>query len=153
MTTTHAFTINGRSNTELTDIWQPIPDEIRSLLRRLNGEERFSLGIWRLPEGVRFSRVDFDEDRSYIQGGGSAERMAVEMRTVQGGVARQEVIGRAVAETPTGDPKEEVPFGGGYGVRVYPNEVFDAEEAGDLFVSYYETGDVPAGYTKRLIQL
>lgn len=152
MIPTHAFTMNGRSNWDLQDGVRPVHDEIRHMVRRLNGNERFSLAIWKLPAGVSLAGVDLNEDRSYIQCGGTAERMSVELRTVDDGVVRQEVVGRPVAETPPGDPKEEVPFGGGYGVRVYPNEVFDADEAGDLFISYYESGDVPAGYTKRLLQ-
>jgi hypothetical protein len=28
-------------------------------------------------------------------------------------------------------------------------EIFDADEAAELFFSYYKTGDIPAGYTKR----
>lgn len=153
MIPTHAFTMNGRSNWDVQDGVRPVDEEIRHMVRRLNGNERFSLSLWKLPEGVSLAGVDPKEDRSYIQCGGTAERMTVELRTVENGVVRQEVIGRPPAAAPAGDPEEEVPFGGGYGVRVYPNEVFDADEAGDLFVSYYETGDVPARYIKRALQV
>lgn len=154
MIATHAFTINGRDNWELKDSTGPIDGQLRHMLKRINGERIYSLGLWKLPEGVSLGLVDLDQDRSYIQCAGSAERMTVEVRTVEGGIARQEVIGRPVgaAGSPTGDPTEVVPWDE-HEVRVYPNEVFDADEAGNLFVSYYETGEVPEGYTKRLIQL
>ena len=31
-------------------------------------------------------------------------------------------------------------------------EVFEAEEAADLFISYYKTGDIPAGYALRPVE-
>lgn len=149
--TTHAFTLNGRTSFEVKGNVRPVHDEIRHRLQMLNGKERFSVILWKMPEGIPFDMVDPDSVREYIQCGGSAERMTVEVRTLNQGAPHHEVVGRAGTEIPEGDPSEKVPFGGGYGVRVYPNEVFDADEAGDLLIAYYETGDVPSSYLKRSI--
>lgn len=150
MIATHAYTTNGRSDTELKPIRRSIPDELRFMLGRLDGERLFSLGLWKIPEGKTLADANVTSD-SYIQCGGSAERMTVEVRTVADGMVRHEVIGRSdgIARR---EPTESISVGG-YEHSVYPNEVFDANEAGDLFVSYYETGDVPKSYVKRAINL
>lgn len=153
MSVTHAFTFNGRTSFEVKDVPRRVHEEIRHRLQMLDAHERFSIIMWKIPENVPFASINPNEVREYIQCGGSAERMTVEIRHLEQGVARQEVVGRPISEAPAGDPKEEIPFGGGYGVRVYPNEAFDAAEAGDLFVSYYETGDVPSTYVKRSVRL
>ena len=31
-------------------------------------------------------------------------------------------------------------------------EVFEAEEAGDIFFTYYKTGDIPPGYLLRAVE-
>lgn len=152
MIATHAFVINGRDNWELKDGIGPIPDQLRRMLGRLNGERLCSLGLWKIPEGTSLDLVDLKKERSYIQSGGAADRMTVELHTVDNGAVRHEVIGRNHGTTAGGDPKEEISVGG-HVHRVYPDEVFDADEAGDLFIAYYGTGDVPSGYLKRAVQL
>jgi hypothetical protein len=36
---------------------------------------------------------------------------------------------------------------------VQPNEVFDVEEVGELFIAYFRTGDVPSRYRRRRLEL
>lgn len=154
MIPTHAFTMNGRRSWDVQDGVRPVHDEIRHMLGRLNAHERYSLGLWKLPDGVPLDLVDLDEDRGYIQSAGSADRMTVEVRTIENGSARQVVIGRPLgaASSSAGDPEEVIPWDE-CEARVYPNEVFDEKETAELFISYYDTGDVPSGYLKRAIQL
>jgi hypothetical protein len=157
MTPTHAFTLSGQVSIELKDTRRPLQDEIRHRLQMLDGQQRYSLVFWAIPDGVPFDRVDVDAVGEYLQCAGSAQRMTVEMRHVDdSGVAHHVVIGRPGPADGDGaardDPDEVVPWDG-HEARVHPHEVFDAAEAGELFVSYYETGDVPASYARRPIEL
>ena len=89
-----------------------------------------------------------------MQCAGTARGMTVEMRE-PGRRGAHLVIGRRAraghaATAPTPDVaiswKENMTW-------VYSHEVFDADEATRLFVSYYQTGDVPPGYAKRPLDL
>lgn len=152
---THALTMNGRINTELKD-----PDDspevvIRKRLASLDGQRRFALMLWPLPNGVPFAEVDVvSGPEEYIQAAGSRERMTVEVRRIEAGQPRQFVVGRDV--TSRGDSEhqaEVIKWDGEIETIVRPSEVFSADQAADLFVSYYGTGWVPETYTLRLLDL
>lgn len=163
MIPTHAFTLNGRTSLEVDDAQRPVHDEIRHRLQLLDATSRYSIILWAIPRDVPFDMVDPDTVEEYLQCAGSAERMTVEIRRLVDGVARQEVIGRPGgtggepgapgADKPVAaEPDVAIPWNG-YEARVYPNEVFDSEEAAHLFISYYDTGDVPSSYARRTLTL
>ena len=53
-----------------------------------------------------------------------------------------------------GEPTVRIEFNDGQNhTLVYPDEVFDATEAGDIFFAYFQTERVPASYALRLFDL
>lgn len=90
------------------------------------------------------------QDELFIQAAGSADRLCVEIRAEVDGVVDLHVIGRPPARSGEGPPDVVIPFGS-HSTRVYENEVFDGAEAAVLFFRYYESGDVPAGFSLRAL--
>ena len=75
------------------------------------------------------------------------------MREVRDGRARQYVIGRAFDDLgDSGSADEAVPWDG-YEARVRANEVLIGSDVQELLLSYYRTGELPASYTRREIEL
>lgn len=136
---------------ELPPSMGPIPAELLRLLGRLDGVERFSFILWKMPEGKRLDQVDQTEDaQEYCQSAGSAMQMTVEVRRIVGGRPQQLVVGRRGPVDP--EPSVDIPWST-FTVHVRQNEVFDAQEAAEIFNAYYDTGWVPAGYVLREIEL
>ena len=150
---THIREVNGFSRGPFDDSVRPYPDQIRYSLNRMNGKSFWAFSMWRAPEGADLlDRIPFSED--YIQCAGSAEALTVEVRTVDAdGTAHQYVIGKP-GTTPTGEPSEIIPWDDGRrSTRVYPNEVFTADEAADIFYAYFLTDTVPDTYQRRELHL
>jgi hypothetical protein len=61
-------------------------------------------------------------------------------------------VGRAVPDN-SGPPAEVVIPWNGCETRVYSFEVFSAAEAAEVFVRYYETGQVPDTFRLRPLSL
>lgn len=152
MIATHAYSVNGQAWSELQDSFGTPAEELRDLLYRLNGYDRFSLILWALPTGRYLDETSPDEDaREYLQCAGNADRMVVEMRRLIEGEPQQYVIGRPVAAG-SSEPGQEVHWSN-FVTVVYGNEVFDAAETAALFASYYESGEIPAQYFERPVTL
>ena len=153
MSAAFAVTMNGRTSSELKPRWAE--EEIVNLLSRLDGVDRYSMILWELPENIPFDRVDInDYPHEYVQCAGSfAGRLTAEVREVRDGQARQYVIGR-VSDDPgdSGAADEAVPWNG-YEARVRANEVLTGSDVQELLLSYYRTGELPASYTRREIEL
>ena len=150
---THLSEVNGFSRGPLLDDFEPYPDQIRYALNQMDGTSFWAYSIWRAPEGADLLEdIPFSED--YIQCAGSAEALTVEVRTVDAeGIAHQYVVGKP-STTPAGEPSEIIPWDNGRrSTRVYPNEVFTADEAADIFYDYFLTDTVPDTYQRREIHL
>ena len=142
--------MNGRIHGELKNPDLPPDAEIRRLVKLLDGSYRYSLILWALPPGVAFDRVNFKAwPVEYIQAAGSLDRMTVEVRQVVDDVPRQCVVGRP--GVPPGG--QEIVEWNESTTSVMANELFRADEAGDLFVAYYATGSVPGNYRLRQIAI
>lgn len=145
--------MNGRIHGELKDAIDSPDQVIRKRLALLDGTGRYSLSLWRLPEGVPFDRVDLATwPQEYIQAAGSSERMTVEIRRFEDGAPHQYVVGHHEEGSGGRLPAVEtaIPWDG-YETRVFSNEVFTANEAAELFASYYATGGVPKNQHLRLL--
>jgi len=130
----------------------PEIDQIRRLLAGLDGSDRYSLVLWRLPAGRQLDEADPDSKaREYIQAAGSADRMTVEVRRLTSHGPEQFVVGRTAPSSPS-DPLIELRWSG-YTTQVYPSEVFDATEATDLFDSYRATDWIPSKYSLRRLDV
>jgi hypothetical protein len=121
-------------------------------LRRQDGENRWGLGLFRLPETMSYDEMLAvgEEFTEYLQAGGSADRLTVEIRKPGGGQWNCQwvryVVGHPHDQRAHLDVETPMPNGA---VRVSSAEVFEAEEAADLFAAYHQTGDLPDGYTLR----
>jgi hypothetical protein len=123
-------------------------DDIRAILRRMDAAKFYSLLLWSLPPGKSLDDVSpFEDANEYIQCAGLAERMTVEVRRLNGDKYEHFVVGRA----PNGENpgKKETIHWEDVETVVASNEVFSADEAAGLFLSYYRTGWVPSSYVLR----
>jgi len=146
---THALTMNGRIHGEVKDSVVSPEEVIRKTLMLLDGTDRYSLSLWRLPLGVRFDKVNLKKwPQEYIQVAGTRERMTVEVRRVEEGVARHYVVGHTASGTDSETTEVVLPWNA-HEVTVFASEVFDAIEASDIFVAYYATDWVSQDYTLR----
>jgi hypothetical protein len=144
--------MNGDTWMDVHSIEKGEADDIRASLRRLDGTKGYSLLLWKLPPGKTLYDVSPDEDaQEYIQCAGSADRMTVEVRRKNGGKYEHFVVGRSPNGHNPG--KEETIHWDGVDTVVAPNEVFSADEAAELFLSYYRTGWVPSNYVLRLLSI
>jgi hypothetical protein len=152
-TRAYGVTVNGRLNMEVKAKRSnpPVPNEIAGFLDRLDGTTRFSVCLWELPEGTPFDRVKFDRwPLRYLQAAGTRDRMVVELRRDGEPGERHFVIGKS--DTIETEPTEEIQWDANR-MHVYRVEVFTAAEAVPLFLSYWQTNDVPEGYRLRALDL
>ncbi|WP_301121588.1 hypothetical protein [Mycolicibacterium fortuitum] len=124
-----------------------------SPLRQLNGTERWFITFYALPTGRSYEEVRDQTTEEYIQAGGRAEAMMLDIRK-PGGAQRgadwvRYVIGHQHAANLPIDVPIELPKGTEF---ISAAEVFEAEEAGDIFFTYYKTGDIPEGYALRAVE-
>jgi hypothetical protein len=88
-----------------------------------------------------------------MQAAGSAEGMVVEVRRESSRGDEQLVIGRPREhDQPEEDPLVEIPWST-YTANVYQSEVFDADEATQLFHEYFRSGSTPSRYRLRKLDL
>lgn len=126
-------------------------DEFGRRLSRFNGTDRFALILWALPPGMDSDQASAAGlDREYIQAAGRSDAMTVEICKAGGAQWGAAWVRYVIGHPGAGDGALDVPI-------VLPTttemrssaEVFDADEASQLFYSYYKTGDIPAGYMLR----
>jgi hypothetical protein len=150
-------TVNSASTSKLSNAFRSHRDQIRRMLGLLDGtsDGRFAYQLWFVPDeagwpdGPGYSNEDWNS--RYLQAGGSAERMSVELQRVEDGELRHWVVGRP---HDLGEPLTEAVNVAGTDHAVHPAEVFDADEATDLFFHYVgDSGTVPDGYVLRLLDL
>lgn len=121
-------------------------------LRRRDGQQRWGLGLFPLPENLSYDEMlaaghDFTE---YLQAAGSAEALTIEIRKPGGAQWGcrwvRYVVGHSHA---AGLPLDFTIEMASSTLHVSAAEVFDAEEAADLFLAYHQSGDIPATYSLR----
>jgi hypothetical protein len=152
-TRAYGVTINGRVHGEVKERrgQPPVPNEIAGFLDRLDGTRRFSVNLWELPPATPFDRVKLDRwPTRYLQAAGNRDRMVVELRRDGEPGGRHFVIG--MSNTIETEPTEGIRWDV-YRTLIYQIEVFTAAEAVPLFLSYWQTNDVPQGYRLRALDL
>lgn len=147
-TRTHAEQIGGGTSGHLEEWGRPISEGIRRILGLMNGNDRTTYSIWRLPEpGGDPRRVG----ETFIQAAGSAEKMAIEARVMTSdGTSHLYAVGR---QEPHNGETTTVPISDTREVRVFTNEIFTADEAAVIFMTFYLTDAVSQPYQLREIDL
>ena len=156
---THAKTLNGDLSMEFKDqgfTAEPLAPEAHLLksLSALDGSTLYAFSIWKLPDGVRFHKVNLKKwPQEYVQAAGSREKMTVEIRRRGGDGYAQYTVGREGVAKRRISRKHVVIRWDEFKVKVLPHEVFDAESAAEVFIAYYKTDTIPEGYTLRRLEL
>lgn len=123
-----------------------------SPLRQLDGTERWFITVTPLLPGQTIDDVRHGDTPEYLQAGGRADRMTLDIRRPGGeqwGVTGvRYVIGHPHEGTPPLDVAIDLPRP----EYVSAAEGFEAEEAGNIFFAYYRTGDIPPGYVLRPVE-
>jgi hypothetical protein len=152
---THVTAMNRRSNIDMPGTPAQVEAELRELLERLNGAERYSFLIWKLPEGKSLYDVGPNDParKAYMQCAGDFEgRMTCEIRELVDGEPHQYVLGRADEADDDAEGDQVVPWND-HVAKVRPNEVLSGEEVAELFIHYYRTGTEAPGYSRRELDL
>ncbi|MEV8262583.1 hypothetical protein [Microbacterium sp. NPDC077057] len=135
----------------VTDAYRPIPDELRFMLGRLDGETKFTCSIWRAENPENGFVTPEDLTGFFIQAAGSADGITVEVRLLgPDGKSHLYTIGRP---EPVDGTTTLIPISQTRAVRVFSNEVFTADEAAVIFYTYYLTEAVAQPYVLRELDL
>jgi hypothetical protein len=148
MTKTHGEQIGGGTSGYLEEWGRPISDGIHRILSRMNGDDRTTYSIWRLAEpGGDPRRMG----ETFIQAAGSADKLAIEARVMTSdGTSHLYAVGR---QEPHNNETTTVPISDKRMVRVFTNEIFTADEAAVIFMTFYLTDAVAQPYQLREIDL
>jgi hypothetical protein len=123
--------------------------EIEVALGRMDGENLYSLVVWRLPDGKTWHNANPSKQaKEYLQCAGSADRMTVEVRRREGRSIAQYTAGRAPERTVPSELSERVAWGDHH-LYVALHEVFDQKSAFELFDRYFHSGALPTDVTLR----
>ena len=146
-------TTRGAFAMSMSENLSEIPSQIRNGIERLGSTGRHDdvdiyFQIFPIPPGVREGDRFISEE--YIQAGGTAQRLTVEIRRIErDGRPHQYTIGRAEAADEA-SATEFIRFGENE-ARVRPSEVLTAAEAIELFQYYYDHHKVAPGWNLRPI--
>ena len=144
---------NSSVSSILRDTYRPIADQVRRMLGLLDNDEQFAWQIWWCPDDADWmfnpKPVEEQYSGSYLQAGGTAEKMSVELRRLEDdGEYRFFIVGR---DHDLGEPlTETIDVQAAHEPR-HPEELFTADQAAPVFMHYVEHQTVPDGYTLRLI--
>lgn len=144
---------NSSISSILKDTFRPMPQQVRHMLGLLDNDERFAWRIWWCPDDADWmfnpEKVEAEFDGSYLQAGGTSEKMSVELRRREDdGEYRFYIVGRDhdLSEQLT----ETIDVQDAHEPR-HPAELFTADEAAPVFVHYVEHQSIPDEYTLRLV--
>jgi hypothetical protein len=144
---------NSRISSILRDTFRPMPDQVRRMLGLLDNDEQFAWQIWWCPDDADWmfnpAPVEEQYSGSYLQAGGTAEKMSVELRRREDdGEYRFSIVGR---DHDLSEPLTEIIDVQAAHEPRHPAELFTADQAAPVFMHYVEHQTVPDGYTLRLI--
>ena len=145
---THAITIDGHTSMEAAPYDSTVEASIERAVRMLEGDRHFAVSLWELPPDTPIDLVKRDEwPQEYIQAAGDDDgRLTAEVRQRDEGGYEQFVIGHPEANSEA--LTETISWSGGSST-VAPSEVLTVDEVVDLFIAYYQTGDVPPTFSRR----
>lgn len=151
---THVVTYDGGTQTAEISARKDISTFLNPL-RHFNGDDQWGLGLAALPPDKSYSDMlrAGELANEYIQAGGLPDAMTVEIRKPGGEVWGVAWVRYTVGHQPTGIDPSDVPIRVANGIKMISrSQVFSADEAARLFMSFYKTGDIPAGYVLQPVE-
>jgi len=122
-------------------------------LSALGKDGNWFITFYALPPGKSYQEIRHQDTPEYIQAAGDANAMMLDIRKRGGETWGAESVRYFIGRTHVGIPPLNVPIELPRGAEyVSAPEVFEAAEAADIFISYYRTGDIPAGYVLRPVE-
>lgn len=127
----------------------------RDTLRRFNGTKPWALTLIPLPDAMDYGEMlaAGQEATEYLQAGGSADAMTVQLRKRGGQQWGVEWVRYIVGRLHDGHPELDVAIKLPRSTEfISAPEAFGADEAAELFLSFYNTGDIPQHYALRPVE-
>ncbi len=124
-------------------------------LHRFNGDDQWALGLAPLPPGKTYGEMLKAGELSteFLQAAGCPEAMTLEIRKPGGQQWGVQWVRYTIGHPPTGPEPRDIPIQLAHGVKMISrSQVFDADEAAELFFTYYKTGDIPDAYVLSPIE-
>ncbi|SHT86893.1 Uncharacterised protein [Mycobacteroides abscessus subsp. bolletii] len=130
------------------------PLQFQGPLGAFGEDGNWSLVLYALPPGKDYTDVANEATTEYLQAAGhSASAITIEIRKPGGAEWGAQwvryVIGHRHDPDAPLDVTIELPPGPLFISRA---EVFDSQEAAEIFISYYKTGEIPEGYALRPVE-
>lgn len=150
---THVVTYSGAQTAEISarkDI-----STFSNPLHRFNGDDRWGLGLAPLPPGKSYGEMLKAGELSteFLQAGGLPDEMTVEIRKPGGQRWGVDWVRYTVGHPHVGVEPLDVPIHVAGGTKMISrSQVFDADEAAELFFTYYKTGGIPDTYVLTPIE-
>jgi len=138
---------------QIVEVSQAYVHDFANPLHRFNGEIPWALGLAPLPDGMEYAdmvKAGLDSTEYLQAAGKSPEAITVEIRKRGGQEWGVQWVRYVVGHPHQGDAPLDVPIKlPGSTQMVARYEVFNADEATELFDIYYKTGDIPTSYSLR----
>ena len=122
-------------------------------LHHLNGRDQWAVGLSALPDAMDYDNRSDTDDTAFLQAAGSDPgTIIMDIRKPGGRQWGVDYVRYAIGHPhESGEPLDTpVTLPGGVH-NVGRSEIFVADEAVELFWSYYKTGDIPSEYSLRPI--
>jgi hypothetical protein len=151
MKPTHATSSNWKTYMTVAVDLAEADQELLRKLQNMDGDLRWCVALWRLPEDTPTRGLNYDGAKEFIQSAGNRGRMTVELRRYEAG--RQDycqyLVGRPASP-------QVAPLLAKVGwqdktVALFENEVFSAESAAEIYSYYLRHDEVPAYCTLRIV--
>jgi|KBSSwiStaDraftv2_1062776.scaffolds.fasta_scaffold189272_2 hypothetical protein len=124
-------------------------------LHNFNGDDQWSLGLAPIPPGKKYSDMLKAGELStqYLQAAGVPDTLTVEIRKPGGKQWGVDSVRYTIGHRRSGAEPLNVPIQLAHGAKMISRaQVFAADEAAELFLSYYRTGDIPDGYELQPVE-
>lgn len=146
------FVLSSGSRTTLDRIPDHAARTLSNVLHHFGKPGWSSITIQPMPDGSTFVRDD-GPPPPMLQAAGTAEAMTIEWgRFDSRGVWQVSVLGRGDARP--SEPTKTISWNDGAGSsRVFEDEVFDADEATDVFLQFVRALEPPSTYALRELDL
>lgn len=151
---THVLTYDGGVQTAEISARKDI-STFSNPLHRFNGDDQWALGLAPIPAGKTYAEMLKVGELStqYLQAAGLPDMMTLEICKPGGSQWGVDWVRYTVGHPHTGTEPLDVPIRLAHGVKMISrSQVFDADEAAELFFTYYQTGDVPSTYDLQPIE-